>query len=227
MSSLSTSKSEQTKRRLVALGCVLVIIATFASIILQYRRKPDMVSLSHYAVAGEMLGMQTAKLLHDQGKIVILAYDTKQIPVPYATTQLDALRTTVQKKTHLTIEGVESLNYSSEGVAMTGMFHGETFGTLINKHSGVAAIVSLVGAPTLTDAEIRKLPRDRPKCLIYGIGIPGMQLRRLLHSGIIDAAVVGRFTPFPASATKPRTNEELFDRHYQIITPSTADSLPD
>jgi hypothetical protein len=220
-------KIPKEKQQSVAVVCVLVILLSLGSIIIRQCGRRVSVNLHPYIGAGELLADETIKLLHNQGQIVLVAYDTKKAPMAFASVQQDAFTKRLKKQSRITIAAVESLSFNPPE-AMMGPFvlNGEKYRALIGKHANVDAFVSLVGAPVMTDAEMRQLPEKMPRCVVFGGGGPGMQFKDLFRYDIIQVAVVGRFTPTDANAPKPRTDEEWCKRYFQVITAATAPSLP-
>lgn len=208
------------KRRVTVLVSMLVIItAEFGC----SQKSP--VKEQTYCTAAEVLAAETTKLLSDKGQIVVVAYDTTTVPVPYATAQLDAFKKSLKLKRHVSIAAVESVGLNKGDLALAATLDGKKYGKIISQHAGIDAIVSLVGPPVLTDAEMQKLPSNLPKCLVFG-GSP-VKLKRLFREDIVQVAVVRRFTPIAANAPEPRTNEERFNREYEVVTSATAGSLGD
>jgi len=208
------------RRRVIVLVCMLVIITGEFGC---SQKSP--VKEETYCTAARVLAEETTKLLSDKGQIVVVTYDTTTVPVPYAAAQLDAFTKSIKLKSHVSIAAVESVGLNKGDLALAATLDGEKYGEIISQHAGIDAIVSLAGPPVLTDAEMKKLPSNLPKCLVFG-GSPS-KLKRLFRADIVQVAVISRFTPIAANAPEPRTNEERFNREYEVLTSATAGSLGD
>ena len=228
MQTIKDSKTEDSsqRRQRIALACLAVLAVLFAVYIFRQRDGDDAVNLRHQSAAGEVLANETAKLLNGQGEIVVVTFDTKVTPLPYAAAQLDAFKKALKQKSHITIRAVETVGYSPGGMPLPPMLSGQKYRDLINGYSGIGAIVSFAGPPELTGAEMRQLPGKLPLCLVYGSGSAQLDLKQLFGKDIVQAVVVGRLTPPDPKAARPKSTEDWFNRYYQLVTPATVGSPP-
>ena len=104
------------------------------------------------------------------------------------------------------------------------LWSGTQYRQLVERHAGADAIVSFVGPPLFTEAEISQLPAKLPRGLVFGGGSPGQPLRRLFERGVTQVAVVPRLTP-PVSGSAPPTGPEQFAQQFQAVRTDTAGAL--
>jgi hypothetical protein len=206
------------KQWLIGLVGVLAVIALSIWIVRAWNEGTT-IELSPYTVSGEMLADETSKLLNGQGRIVVLALDTKKIPIPYAEAQLKAFQKQLKKKSRITITAIELVSPAS-GEGMISL-SGAKYLEAVRQHDGADAIVSFVGSPGLTEAELRHLPAKRPLGIVFGDNM-GPQLQWLFRAGVVQVAVTKRFTPLPGPGREPQTAREWFDFYFELVATNNA-----
>jgi hypothetical protein len=204
-------------------GSVVCVMVVIAAIIWCARvlRQDGAIEMGPYTAAGELLADETARLLNGQGQIVVVALDTKKIPIPYADAQLKAFQNRLKKKSRITIAAIELVSPAS-GEGMINL-PGAKYLEVVRQYDGADAIVSFVGSPGLTAAELHKLPAKRPRAIVFGDTM-GPQLQGLFQSGIVQVAVTKRFTQQPGPGREPQTSEEWFDFYFQLVATNNANS---
>src|ERR1041385_3804672 len=145
------------KRPLVVL-VALLIIAVVLGLVRGILSGGHGGSLSPFATMGQMAAEETARLVNDSGRVAVLIgkhgspSDTfaEQGPI------LTAFRQTLKQHRHISI----ALDADQPSVGPMGI-SATDFLDFVNRHSDVDAIISFVGAPPLSNAEIAALPAKR------------------------------------------------------------------
>ncbi len=219
-------KIDEKKKPVITLIAVLAIVVSLISIFMTQCERAPKVNLKPYLAVSEVLADETAKLLAPGGgSIVVVALDTKKAKMPTVEAQLNAFIAAIKKKGNITIAATESM--APEKMAEVGPemgLPGDFFHQILAKHGDAKAIVSFLGAPTLKDDEISKLPPTMPKVIAFASF--GMGLKKLFDERVIQVAIVPNFEPNPNAAKKPSTSREWFDQYYKVVTKETADKLP-
>lgn len=220
MNSPSQGKSSGSNK---AVKVVIAIIAIIASGIYIARTQFKPVEIvKHENILNALaqgLSEQTAKVLGGRGQIVIVSSAvTKDSPTE---TLLNAFKEAVVKTGEISIIATETVAITTYA-GMTAI-SAESFLKVFDGHSGVSAIVSLSGVPTLADADMARLSANRPKIIVYSPRSPN--LKKYLQAQIIDVAIVPRKGPGGKAdgTTAPAQNE--FDRAYQVYTLENASEL--
>ena len=209
-------------RRMMAVVSIVVIAASAMVIALRQFNRNDTVNLDPFAVAGEVMADETRALLGGRGQVVVVTCDTAKAAMPIATAQQKAFQEQLKRQGGITVAAVEALQVNpSPGMAV---WSGTQYRQLLERHAGVDAIISFLGPPLFTEAEINHLPAKLPRGLVIGGGSPGQPLRGLFERGVIQVAVVPRLTP-PVSGSAPPTGPEQFAQQFQVVRTDTAGTL--
>lgn len=214
---------QKDKRTAVAVVSILVIIAAVLFITMQQWGRTPKANLDPLATAGEVLADETRALLGGRGQVVVVTYDTSKMAMPVAEAQLKAFQARLKKEGGVTVKAVEVLPAMPPGMAAWG---GAQYLQLAERHAGADAIVSFVGPPLFTEAELGRLPQQMPRGLVFGNGSPGQPMRKLFERGVIQVAVVHRLVPprsVPGSAAS--TSRAQFDQQFQVVGKDTAGML--
>jgi hypothetical protein len=136
----------------------------------------------------------------------------------------EALRAALKKR-GLTVVTAKAANLGDPMTSGQIGLKAADFFEALEKSTGAGAVISLVGAPLLTEGDAARLRRDHPPVLVIAtaslgdkMGVHGdpAQLARLLDAKIIQLAVIDGADPGsqPANSDPAR---ELFDQHYRIL----------
>ena len=88
-------------------------------------------------------------------------------------------------------------------------------------------IVSFLGPPVFTDAQVARLGGKRPKLVAFCTGAMPDQvdLPRVFEQKLLHVAIISRASPTTAGP-EPANLRAWFDRMYQVITPANLAELP-
>ncbi|MGD0651234.1 MAG: hypothetical protein ABSA97_08865 [Verrucomicrobiia bacterium] len=183
--------------------------------------RPSTASVAPFAALGEVTAQETAKLLDNKGRIVVVTRDTGQYPAPELEEQLKAFQQTVKQHPDLTLAATEKVQLDTD-ITDAGLSP-DFYLNLLQKYPDAAAIVSFVGPPALSPQQIRTLPQKIPKFI--AVSLATVPLKRLFRSDLIHVAIVNRTKPAQQSGKKPASAREQFDQYFQVVTAENADSL--
>ena len=205
----------------LAVGSVLVIAGSSFWIYSHHFAAPKINVPLHQAV-GRVMAEETAKLVDNRGKIVVIAIETAKDPD--LKVQLEEFEKTLKKFSGVTVGKTYMLE--TEGRAKYGTGSGLSARRLIrivNKNTTADAIVSFVGAPEFKDDEIGQL-QARPKFIAEVRSVE--KLEKLFAKRLLQVAIVSRFQ-FPAPVEgNPGTPRQWFDKRFQVVTAETAGAVP-
>jgi len=212
---------DRIKKPLLAIVCLAVIAG---AVLWTYRTQfaaPEFNAVLHKAV-GRVMAEQTSLLLGNTGKIVIITMEPAK--VPELRPQIEEFEKVLAELGRIKIKQtytLETENQSKYGLG-SGL-SGRRYVRIVNKNLDVAAIVSFVGAPRLTEEELAQL-KTKPKLIAESRSAE--KLKPLFDSEVLHVGVVARFQfPTPIKG-KPRTPQDWFDQRFQIVTAANANSLP-
>lgn len=215
------SIDSKKKQWLVAGGCLAAIAFSGAWIYFTQFARPDYNEPLHQGI-GQVMAEETAKLLANQGKIVILSMEPGK--APELKTQLAAFERALKKFSGIRIK--ETMVLDTEGRDKYGPGAGlssRRFVRIVKKSQSADAIVSFVGAPNLSADDVAQLERQ-PKFIAESRSAE--KLKPLFESNVLHAAIVSRFQ-FPAPGKhNPRTPQQWFEKRYQVVTATNAAALP-
>jgi hypothetical protein len=208
------------KNALVAIGCVLAILAS-AAWIYYHEFKAPKYNVSLHQRIGEVMAEQTAKVLGPKGYLVLLTIPTGG--EPELKTQLDAFRKTLKKLGDYELKEHEMDVKDQPKYRAGGGLSSRKFVRAVKNHPQADAIVSFIGAPRLSAEDIAEIA-DRPKFIAESCS--SEHLPDLFDKHILQVAIVSRFV-FPAPGPRsPKTPQEWFDKRYQIVTAEGLASIP-
>lgn len=171
---------------------------------------------------GRAMAEETIRVLNGQGKILVIAIDTKA--VPELKWQLDAFHNALDPSGRITVAKTYDLETEGKAKYTFGSgLSGRRYVRTVNKNEGIDAVVSFAGAPNFKDNEEKEL-KFKPRLIVESRS--PQKLKKLFDQKLVDVAVVSRFEfPNPVPGT-PRNAREMFIQRFQIVTPQDANKLP-
>jgi len=221
-------KIDEKKKPVVTVFSILAICISFIIIFRTYYEPTPKVPLEPFMAIGQVIAEETAKLLGNKGKVVLIVMEIGNYPMPTAKAQLKSFTETLKKQGGITVAATESvpMNQMIMGGPEMGL-PADVFLKVLQQHTDADAIVSFVGAPHLNDDQIGGLGDKIPKFVaVTNLGMMGPGLKKLFEEQVIQLAIVPRFDPAPPNTKKPVTLREFFDQSYKVITAENASSLP-
>ena len=216
MAVLSMS-SGSLKQRWLAAAAVVAIAASGFCIYCTQSSSSELNTPLHRAV-GEMLAEATARLVGSRGSVVVVTVDSRSIPE--LKIQIAAFEKRLKQLGNITVQETVKLDPGDNPKYRAGAgLSAKHFLKIVRKHASVDALVSFIGAPSLTDSEIAQI-KSMPK-FIAETHSPE-KLTNLFQKNILQLAVVPRYE-FPAPGPrKPRSSQEWFDHCFQIVSSKSA-----
>ncbi len=210
----------KNQKRIIPLA-VVVILASAAWIYYSEFKKPDINLPLHQAV-GHVMAEETSRIVGHGGRILIVTAEAQNAPELKAQVQTfekDLKRLGITVKNKITLDPADNAKYRP-GAGLSA----KHFLKIAKKGASVDAIVSFVGAPRLSDAELAQLKATTK--FIAETHSPE-RLLNLFDKKILSVGIVPRFE-FPAPGPrKPQTSRQWFDHYFQIVTPEALLPKPD
>lgn len=175
-------------------------------------------SRSSFVTMGQMAAEETARLVNNHGRIALLTGKGGNPGDPLKGPVMRAFRNALPYRVSI----VPSTDADQPAVGLTGVSV-EEFVDFINKHSDVDAIVSFVGVPSLSDAQVHALPTPRPKMACFYASVPP---RSLFLNDILQLAIIPNLGNRSEDA-QHQTGAAWFNTQFVVVTAKNADSLPD
>jgi hypothetical protein len=201
---------------LVILGSVLTMVFSFSGGL-----GPPFDPSPHEA-AGRVLARQTLSLLKPGGQVIVIARDTVTFKAPASEAQLAAFRKELTKAG----AKIDSIQFFEIDPNKPLVVPADDFIRFIRSATNGSVIVSLMGPPILTDAQVTQLGHIEPAIVAFCPGAVRNQvdLRSLFAQGSLKAAVVSK--PHASIARGPAENEQdTFDRQFIEVTPTNLAAL--
>ena len=187
-----------------------------------FGRSPK-VELGAYEVLGVVTAEETAKLLGNQGRVLVIARDTGADKNPSVEAQMATFERTLKKHAGLSLVTERFQATPMLMMATGGGVPPEHLAQALQTHSDVRALVLFCGLPPLADAEWEALRKRGVKTVVVSSFRP--DYAELLERNVIHMVITPRPEGPPPDARPPRTLRERFDQDYAIVT--AADAAPD
>ncbi len=220
-------KLEKNKKMVGAIALTLVIAASLSSLLLttcEFQPSLPKANLLPYQGTGQVLAEETAKLLGNKGKIVVLVMDTGQVEITADDPRMNAFTEAIKGQKDITVMAVEKISPSLMIRSPAGkMLRAEPFLEIFQQYPNVDAIVSLIGVPRLADEQIGGLAQNRPKFVaVSDPATSSSELKKLFEAQVLQLAIAPRGHPSTNGGKPPSTPREWFDQNYIVVTPESA-----
>ena len=202
------------RQRLTVCLSIAIIVASCTWIYF-HQFKAAKYNIGLHQRVGEVLAEQTARVVGKSGSVVTIAMPTREWPE--LETEMQAFKATLQKlgKFDLREYSVDPKDQPKYGVG-SGL-SGRRYVRTLNKNLKADVIVSFLGAPDLSEEEVKELGTGKKPKLI-ALSRSTDNLPKLFHNQLIEVAVVSRFT-FPSPAPDPpKTPQDWFIQRFQVVT---------
>ena len=215
-------KFDSPAKKMVAVVLSLITMG-IAGFIIYRQRQPVKDPYPHHRMLGQVMAEEVAKSIahRDKKRLLII---TAKAPDEMFSAQMKAFLQTLKK--HPEIEIKETVQFESEGKHRIGMGHGlsaRRFVRLVEKNLKADAIVSFVGVPDPADADMKKLTVKVPRFLAETGDRD--RVAKLIEDKMLRVAIVPRFE-FPSPVNIPKTEQEWFDKYFQIIRAPKSTNSP-
>jgi len=213
------SSPRSTRQVLLVCGAIVAIAASSFWIYRTESKGPD-VNLKLQRAVGQVMAEETSRLAGHGGKVIVITVRAPE--APELKVQEEAFEKqlkvlggpAVQEK--ILLDAADNPKYRA-GAGLSA----KHFLKIARKHPSADAIVSFVGAPQVSDADLQQF--KAPPKVVAEAHSPE-KLASLFKQKVLLAAVVPRFE-FPAPGPKkPQTDQQWFERYFQVVVPNS--SLP-
>jgi hypothetical protein len=201
---------------LVTLSSCLAVVLSFSGVL-----GPSLDTSPHEA-AGRVLARQARALLKPGGQITVIARDTAAFQNPATDLQLAAFRKELMKA-GTAISSVQVIQI--DPLRPTAVPSGDFF-QCVKGSTRESVIVSLMGPPVFTEAQVAQLNEAKPAIVAF---CPGpirdqVNLRTLFAQGLLKAAVVSRRNK-DIKRSPTRNEREAFDSRFVEVTSANLSAL--
>lgn len=200
-------------RDFVLLGVVVCVAAV--SLFLGLRGRSPKIDLGVYEALGAITAEETAKLLQDKAKLLLIARDTGSDKNPSLEAQINAFQQTLKKQRKLSVTIERFVASPMTMMATGGGIPPDQFSLILEKHKDVGAIVVFCPLPPLSDSDVAFLRNRKTRIVVASSFRPDYS--GLMKQGVVEMVITPKPEPPPSDARQPRTLRELFDREFAII----------
>jgi len=205
------------KNLLITLIACAAILGAGLSIRSYLRKPDDNITVALHEAVGEALADEVIQSLKSEGKIVLVTFEEGQ---SHDLDQHVAAFKHRIYRTPIRIANTDHINSDKSPKFGPGAgISAKRFVRIMKKYPNVDAIVSFVGTPDGDDAELKELKPPLPGFFAFSRSPHDMD--KLFKNKLLSAAIVPRFQ-FPAPGPdKPKSKNDWFTRHYQVVRADT------
>jgi hypothetical protein len=192
---------------------ILAIGVAAVSIYRTSTRHAPSIDLDPYQVLGVVVAEETAKLVGNQGQVVVIARDVQSQSLE---AELKAFAQTLKKNAGVSVLPPERLRLTP-AMMVSGAVPPETLARTVESHPNLGAVVLFFAFPDLDGQALDRLKSSGAKIVV----VSGFRPRypALLEQKAIHLAIIPRPPPLPAANENARNLRERFNREYVILTP--------
>lgn len=206
------------RRDEILAAAAIVLIAASAFFIYRSLAEPSDLNVPLHESIGIVLADETFREVGHHGKLVLVTMDTGR--APELKVQMKAFLRHLKALGGATVMDKVVLDPGDNPKYRPGSgLSAKRFLKIARKHKGVDGIVSFVGAPEMTEEELKQL-KGTPKFIAETHSPERLQV--LLQKKVLFSAVVPRYE-FPAPGPhQPQTTRQWFDHYFQVVHADTA-----
>jgi hypothetical protein len=171
------------------------------------------VDSDRFSVLGKVMAEKTIPLCEGKGGVVLIVSESdRDQSRPYGIAA-EAFRKGLGSA--LQVVATEFVPTPQVVTRETELFPAEKFTELLQKHAVADCLVSFIGVPALTPAQIAQLPSPRPQVVV-------VIARNVPPKVLFDKKVISLAALPKLGADQPlsgHTARELFEAQYQVVTP--------
>lgn len=210
------------KNTLIAAGAVVAILGSLTWLYFTEFRNGPATNLKPFENLGYTVAEETAVLLGNQGRVVVVTELMEVQKSPNAEAQIKGFKAGLAKKSGVTVKEIKELKRSMDGDPR--LWPAGYAEQLVKMGDGAAAVVFFGSLPQeLAKGDLATLKTS--SCKLVFVTAQSPVLKPLLQQGIVHLAIVNRFPPKPAPSGK-ETPRQWFDRVYMVVKPDSLGDLP-
>ena len=210
------------KNTVIAVGAVIAILGSLTYLYFTEFRRGPTVNLKPFESLGYTVAEETAALLGNQGRVVVVTEVIEVVKSPNAEAQIKGFKAGLAKKSGVTLKEVAEIKRPPSDDPR--LWPAGQSGKIASLGDGASATVLFMSLPMqMSKDDVAALKEAKTKFVVVTAQSP--TLKPLMQQGIIQLAIVNRFPPKPAPAGK-ETSREWFDRVYMVVKPDALGDLP-
>ena len=216
-------KFDTGPKKAAAVTFSAIALAVAAFLIHRYMNRPPEDRLQHHRAAGRVLAKEVVRLLEgrDKKRLVIVTADS---PDPVLSAQLATFREMLKQHPDIEIHETEKLeNDGNKRISAGQGLSARKFVRIIDGNRKADAMISFVGLPDPEDAEMKSLTNRVPRFVAETVHPD--RAEKFFEQKMLRMAVTPRFQ-FPAPVKEPKTEEEWFDKYFQVMKPPKTTNAP-
>jgi hypothetical protein len=207
----------QSRNLLLAGLLASVALATLYFAVFGHPKKVD---LGTYEALGAVTAEETARLLGDKGRVLVVARDTGVDKIPSVEAELQSFQRTLKQH-----KGVDPILERFEATPMQMMATGgsvppDRLAQALAKHNDVHALVLFCGLPAVPESDMDDMRKRGIKIVVVSSFRPDYP--QLLDQRLIHLAIVPKPEGPPPDAPSPRNWRERFDQEFAVLSASAA-----
>lgn len=215
-------KAMGNKNTVIAMGAIVAILGSLAYLYFTEFRGGPTTNLKPFENLGFTVAEETAALLGNQGRVVLVTELGEVGKSPNIEAQIKGFKAGLAKKGGVTVKELKEIKRSMEGDPRN--WPAGQAGQIAGMGDGANATVLFMSLPTeLSRADAAALKESKSKLVVVTAQSP--TLKPLLQQGIVHLAIVNRFPPKPAPTGK-ESPRQWFDRVYMVVKPEALGELP-
>lgn len=177
------------------------------------------VDSNRFTALGEVMAEKTTQLGDGKGTLVLVVAERDDHQSTDYGLAADIFRKTLGKGMQVVAtEVVKTPPVLTRGVEPLAA---EKFSELLQKYSQTDCLISFVGVPRLTAAQIAQLPSPRPR--VVAVITYNAPTKAMFANKLLSLAAV--FKPGSQEAVLSGSAQEIFDAQYQLVAPDTVSLL--
>jgi hypothetical protein len=209
------------KKTFMSIGLLLVILA--ASVWIYNDLAPKGIDPHPYQMLAAGAADETAKLLHNSGRVVLVDADfgAFKILAPTTKAEIESFKKVISKNGLKTV-AIEKVAIVPPSMGRVGIFmRPGQMEDLLARHADADAIVTFVGLAGPEDFKNAGSRNGKPKLVLVSNYESADET--LLRKGIVQLAIVQRAANEANEDKTIRSGKEWFERHYEALTPERVD----
>lgn len=210
------------KNTLVAAGAILAILGSLTYLYFTEFRTGPTVNRTPFETLGSVTAEETATLLGNQGRVVVVTELVEVQKSPNLDAQVHGFKSSLGKKGGVTLKEVKEIKRPPSDDPR--QWPAGQAAQIAQAAEGANATVLFMSLPAqLSREDLAAFKSIKGKLVAVTGQTP--TLKPLLQQGVLHLAIVNRFPPKPAPSGK-ETPRQWFDRVYFIATPTALGELP-
>lgn len=211
------------KNNLTAVGAILAILGSLTYLYFTEFRSGPKVNLTPFESLGSVVADETATLLGNQGRVIIVTELIEVQKSPNLEAQISGFKAALGKKGGVTLKEVKEIKRPPSDDPR--LWPAGQAAQIAQMSEGASATVLFMSLPAQLSREDLAAFKGIKGKLVAVTG-QSPTLKPLLQQGVIHLAIVNRFPPKPAPTSGKESPRQWFDRVYMVVKPDALGELP-